>query len=160
MTIISLIAAIGENRELGKDNQLPWHLSADLKYFREQTKGKPVIMGRKTYESIGRPLPMRENIIISHNPDYKAEGCHSCTSLDKAISLAKSFSAEEVMVIGGGQIYTESLKFADRLYITEVHKSVDADAFFPDFDKNSWHEKSRIPQEENGTTFDFVIYEK
>lgn len=159
MTTISLIAAIGQNRELGNENQLPWHLSADLKYFREQTKGKPVIMGRKTYESIGRPLPMRENIIISRNADYKAEGCHSCTSLDEAITLAKTFAQEEVMVIGGGQIYTEALKFADRLYITEVHKSVEADAFFPEFSKTQWQEKSRTPQEEKGTKFDFVIYE-
>lgn len=160
MTVLSLIAAIGQNRELGNNNQLPWHLSADLKYFREQTKGKPVIMGRKTYESIGRPLPLRENIIISRNPNYKAEGCHSCTSLAEAIKLAKSFTDDEIMVIGGGQIYTEALNVADRLYITEVKKSVEADAFFPEFDTNIWQEKSRTPQQEAETEFDFVIYEK
>ncbi len=160
MTLLSLIAAIGQNRELGHNNQLPWHLSADLKYFREQTKGKPVIMGRKTYESIGRPLPLRENIIISRNPNYKAEGCHSCTSLAEAIKLAKSFTDDEIMVIGGGQIYTEALNVADRLYITEVKKSVEADAFFPEFDTSIWQEKSRTPQQEAETEFDFVIYEK
>lgn len=158
MTTISLIAAIGQNNELGNNNQLPWHLSADLKYFREQTKGKPVIMGRKTYDSIGRPLPQRENIIISRNQSLKIEGCHCCTSIEEALSLAKTFTQDEIMVIGGGEIYKIALPLANKLYLTEVKKQVKADAYFPAIDKSLWQEKSRLPQEENGIHFDFVIY--
>lgn len=144
---ICIIAAIGENRELGKDNKLLWHIPEDLKRFKELTLGHSVIIGRKTFESIGRPLPNRTNIIVTRDKDYKAEGCIVTHSIEEAIKAARETTSgvsiesdafnkplDRVFIIGGAQIYQQSIKFADRLYLTLVHASFpDADAFFPDY---------------------------
>lgn len=133
--IISLIAAIGKNRELGKGNDLIFQIPEDMKLFRDTTRGHAVIMGRKTYESIGRPLPQRTNIIVSRSTDYVVpERVLKAQSIEQALEIAKQHEKEEIMVIGGAQIYTLALPFADKLYLTLVDAEVkDADAFFPDY---------------------------
>ncbi len=139
--IISIIAAIGSNRELGKNNKLLWHIPEDLERFKELTLMHPVIMGRKTYESIGKPLPDRLNIIVTHDRNFKAEGCLVTYSLEEAIELAKgepsftkvSAGKEEIFIIGGGQIYEQAINIADKLYLTIVKGTYDADTFFPDY---------------------------
>jgi dihydrofolate reductase len=130
--MISIIAAIGKNRELGKNNQLLWHIPEDFKRFKALTSGHIVIMGRKTFESIGKPLPNRTNYIITRNKEYKAIGGQVFNSLEEAISNSKS--TEEIFIIGGAEIYQQAMKYADRLYLTLVDKEYpDADAFFPDY---------------------------
>jgi dihydrofolate reductase len=135
---ISLIAAIGTNREIGYKNQLLWHLSADLKRFKAITMGHTVIMGQKTFDSIGKkPLSGRKNIVISDQEDYFAEGVIMASSIDEALTLAKDDG--EVFIIGGASIYKQFLPVADKLYLTDIHKSYRADAFFPDFDLADWN---------------------
>ncbi len=140
--IVSLIAALDRRRGIGKDNQLPWHLPADLKRFREITTGHHIITGRKTFESIiaigGKPLPGRTTIIITRNQDYAAEGCFSAHSLADALALARTRGEQEAFVIGGAEIYAQALPQADRLYLTLVDAEVEADAFFPAFDTSEW----------------------
>lgn len=133
--IVSIIAAIGENRELGKDNKLLWHIPADFTRFKEITFGRPIIMGRKTYESIGKPLPGRTNIIITRDNNYQQEGCLVTHSLKEAISAAKNKDEKEIFIIGGGQIYQQAIGIADKLYLTIVKGSFDADTFFPDYSR-------------------------
>lgn len=133
--IISIIAAIGTNRELGKNNKLLWNIPEDLKRFKELTNGHPVIMGRKTFESIGRPLPNRINIIITHDKNYKEEGCLVVHSLEQAIELAEAKDDKEIFIIGGGQIYKQAINIADKLYLTIVKRSYAADTFFPDYSR-------------------------
>lgn len=132
---VALIAAVARNGAIGRDNSLPWRLSGDLQFFKRTTLGKPVVMGRVTFESIGRPLPGRDNIVISRNAAWSAEGVHSAASLEEALQLARQSAAasgaEEVMVIGGGQIYRQALPRAERIYLTEVDAEVEGDAFFP-----------------------------
>lgn len=135
--MISLIVAMAENRTIGKDNKLPWKLPADLQRFKKLTTGHAVIMGRKTFESIGRPLPQRQNIVISRNPNFKAAGIEVASSLSKALEAAKG---DEVFVIGGQQIYAEALALADRIYLTLIHEEIDGDAFFPEFDPGLFEE--------------------
>lgn len=132
-SIISIIAAIGRNRELGRDRKLLWNISRDLKRFRELTSGHPVIMGRTTFQSIGRPLPDRTNIILTRDRNFRAEGCSIKHSIRKAIELAKSKDKREIFIIGGGQIYEQALKYADKLYLTLVEGNFEADTFFPDY---------------------------
>lgn len=143
---IALIAAVARNGAIGRDNELPWRLSGDLQFFKRTTLGKPVVMGRKTFESIGRPLPGRSNIVISRNPDWCANGVESAPTLEAALQKAQQCAAEvaatEVMVIGGAQIYRQALPLAERLYVTEVDAEVDGDAFFPELD-DQWRESSR-----------------
>lgn len=129
---LSIIVAMAENRIIGKDNRLPWHLPEDLKHFKEITMGKPVIMGRKTYESIGRPLPGRENIVLTRNKSYQAKGAKVISSLQEAIKACPS--AEEIFIIGGAELYKETLSKADRLYLTVIHKDFEGDAYFPKVD--------------------------
>ncbi|MEL6214898.1 MAG: dihydrofolate reductase [Pseudomonadota bacterium] len=130
--LISMIAAVSEDGVIGRDNSLPWRLSADLRYFRQRTMGKPVIMGRKTYESIGKPLKGRHNIVISGNRELAIEGVTVVHSLDAALECERD--ADEIMIIGGAQLYQAAMDIADRLYITRVHLKVpDGDARFPDF---------------------------
>ena len=136
--IVSLIAALDRRRGIGKDNQLPWRLPADLKRFRELTTGHHIITGRKTYESIGKPLPGRTTIIITRNHDYSAAGCFVTHSLADALALARSRGEQEAFVIGGAEIYAQALPLADRLYLTLVEAEVEADAFFPTFDMSDW----------------------
>lgn len=128
---IALIAAQAENRVIGLDNKMPWHLPEDLQYFKKITLGKPVIMGRKTFESIGRPLPGRTNIVVTRQSDWRAEGVVTAPSLEQALSLAEQESPDELMVIGGAQIYAEALPLAQRIYLTQIHKEVEGDAWFP-----------------------------
>lgn len=132
-TKVSIIAAIGENLALGKDNKLLWSIPKDLNRFREITLGHPVIMGRNTFESIGRPLPKRVNIVVTKDNSYKAEGCVITHSIEDAIKEAKKFDQQEVFVIGGGQIYKQALPLVDRLYLTVVKGTFEADTFFPDY---------------------------
>ena len=128
--MITIIAAIGKNNELGKDNQLLWHLPADLKHFKNLTSGHPIIMGRKTYESIGKPLPNRTNIVVSRKDDWFEEGILIVPSLKDAIKHAKKIN-ENIFIIGGGEIYRHTINIADRLEITQVNHQTDADVFFP-----------------------------
>jgi len=131
---IALIVARADNGVIGVDNQLPWHLPCDLKYFKQVTMGKPVVMGRKTFESIGRPLPGRTNVVVTRNPDWSAPGARVVTSLEDGLKLARAQAdldgADEVMMIGGATLYREAMPFVDRMYVTQVHASPDGDAFF------------------------------
>ncbi len=130
---ISLIAALSENRAIGKNNKLIFRIPEDLKRFKEATSNHPVIMGRKTFESIGRPLPNRTNIIVTRDKNYKAEDCIIVHSLEEAFGVAKTNETKEIFVIGGGQIYEQAIKFANKLYLTLVEGSYEADTFFPDY---------------------------
>ncbi|SDR72113.1 dihydrofolate reductase [Halopseudomonas xinjiangensis] len=139
---ISMIAALARNRVIGRDNQLPWHLPEDLKYFRSVTWGKPIIMGRKTFDSLGRPLPGRTNIVVTGQAGLELAGARVTASLDEALKLAVAQAeldaVDEVMVIGGATIYQQLLDRAGRLYLTKVDAAPDGDAWFPDFDEGQW----------------------
>ena len=133
---LSLIVAMTKNRVIGKDNQMPWHLPADLAWFRQNTTGKPVIMGRKTFESIGRPLPKRTNIVLSRQP-FEHDGVIWKDSLESAVDFVRD--SEEIMLIGGGKLFNEYLSQADRLYLTESQTELDGDTFFPSINWDEWH---------------------
>ena len=133
---LSLIVAMTQNRVIGKDNQMPWHLPADLAWFRQNTTGKPVIMGRKTFESIGRPLPKRTNIVLSRQP-FEHDGVIWKDSLESAVDFVRD--SKEIMLIGGGQLFNEYLSKADRLYLTEIQTKLDGDTFFPSMNWDEWH---------------------
>lgn len=139
---ISLIVAMASNRAIGLNNQMPWHLSADLKRFKQITMGHPIIMGRLTFEAIGRPLPGRTNIIVSRNPSYQQEGYVIVDSIEAAINHGCRL-ADEVFVIGGATLYEATLPLADSLYITQINQDFEGDTFFPDFDRNNWTEVAR-----------------
>ncbi|KRW61719.1 dihydrofolate reductase [Pseudomonas sp. TTU2014-080ASC] len=145
---LSLIAALAENRVIGRDNQLPWHLPADLKHFKALTLGKPIIMGRKTWDSLGRPLPGRLNLVVTRQAGLQLEGAEVFTSLDAAVQRAQEWGlaedSEEVMLIGGAQLYELGLSQADRLYLTRVLLSPQGDAFFPEVPEQDWHLASAI----------------
>jgi dihydrofolate reductase len=154
--IISLIVAMAANRVIGRQNKLPWRLPNDLRRFRALTLGKPVIMGRKTFESIGRPLDGRHNIVVSRNPDYRAEGCTVVQSPEAA--LAAAGSAAESFVIGGADLYAQFLLRADRLYLTLVHAHLEGDAYFPPFDQTQWQEIEREERQADGRhAFDYTF---
>ncbi len=158
--IISMIAAMADNRIIGKDNQMPWHLPADFAWFKRSTMGKPVIMGRKTYDSIGRPLPGRLNIVISRDPDLHLEGVTTVTSVEQAMVVAKD--AEEVMIIGGGSIYQSCLPMAKRLYLTFIDAKLDGDTQFPDWGTD-FVEVSREhfnADDKNAYDMDFCVLER
>ncbi|MCO4836621.1 MAG: dihydrofolate reductase [Oceanospirillaceae bacterium] len=164
---IALIVAASQNNVIGRNNQLPWHLPGDLQYFKTMTLGKPVIMGRKTFESIGKPLPGRDNIVISRQTNYAADGIKVVSSLEQAIALGQSINLingiEEVMVIGGAQIYEKSLDLADRVYLTRVHRKVEGDAYFPALDSQLWHEIARediAAKEPNPFDFSYLVLER
>ena len=139
---ISLIVAMAANRAIGLDNKMPWHLSADLKKFKAITMGSPIVMGRKTYESIGRPLPGRSNIIISRNLDYQQAGCLVFNDIKAAIA-ASSKDAKEIFIIGGAELYKATLPHADNLYLTLINQDFNGDTFFPEIDFKTWTEASR-----------------
>ena len=158
--ILSLIWAMDENRLIGRDNQLPWQLPADLKWFRKQTMDKPVLMGRKTYDSIGKPLPGRQNIIITRQ-NINIEGCTVVHSLTEA--RVSATDAEELMVIGGAEIYSRLLMEADRLYITLIHDVFEGDTWFPEFDLSDWqeiHSETHPPDEKNPHAYSFKILQR
>jgi dihydrofolate reductase len=146
MMRISLVAAVAENGVIGRDNAMPWKISSDSQYFKRITMGKPVIMGRLTHESIGRPLPGRHNIVVSRDHGFTADGVSVVPTLTEALDLARADGAEEAMVIGGVWAYSAALPLADRLYITEVHAAPEGDARFPDIDPEEWVERSRERQ--------------
>lgn len=160
--IVSLIWAMAEDRVIGADNALPWRLPADMKWFRRHTLGKPVVMGRRTFESFGgRPLPERTNIVVTRDRDYRAEGALVVHDIDAA--LAAAGDAEEVMVIGGARFYAAMLPRADRLYVTLVHGRFEGDARFPKLDWSAWREVAReehAPDERNACAMSFLVYER
>ena len=149
------------NGVIGKDNELPWHLPADLQHFKKTTMGKPILMGRKTWESIGRPLPGRTNIVITRDSDYQADGCVVVNSIDAAMTAAAG--QDEVMVIGGAELYRQVLPRADTLYLTRVHASVDGDTVFPGLNAADWQEAERSDQsanEKNPHDYSFIRLER
>lgn len=160
--MISIIAAIGKNNELGKNNTLLWHMPADMKYFRETTRGHTVIMGRKTFESLKGPLPKRKNIVITRDKNYKAEGIEVVHSLEEAVRQAQN--EKEIFIIGGAEIYKQAMGVANKLYITHIDAEYkDADSFFPEIIPIVWNETSHIEhKKDSGNPFDytFSIYEK
>ena len=159
---LSLICAMATNRVIGRDNALPWHLSEDLKYFKRMTMGKCIIMGRKTWESIGRLLPGRTHIVVTSNPDYHADGVHVVHSIGAAIELARTLSAntgsDEAFVIGGVALFAATLPLADRFHLTRVHAIVDGDVSLQEFDERHWHEISRVDFEHDADNpYDYSI---
>lgn len=158
--IISMIAAMANERVIGKDNQMPWHLPADFAWFKRCTMGKPVVMGRKTYQSIGRPLPGRHNIVISRDASLKIEGVTTVTSIEEA--LKQTVDAEEVMIIGGGTIYQACLPLANKLYVTLIDASVDGDTQFPMWGDafSEIYSETYTADEKNAYDMRFVVLEK
>jgi dihydrofolate reductase len=160
--MLTLIAATSTNNALGKDNQLVWHLPLDFKRFKTLTSEHYIIMGRKTFESFPKPLPNRTHVIITRNKNYDApEGCLVVSSLEKAIEVCPK--NEEVFIIGGGEIYTQSIDVADKIELTRVHTEVEADAFFPEIDSNKWKlvfEEQHTKDEKHAFDFTFLTYEK
>ncbi|NOL48803.1 dihydrofolate reductase [Pelistega europaea] len=157
---INIIVAYNQKHVIGKEGDMPWHLPADLAYFKKTTMGCPIVMGRKTRESLGRPLPGRLNIAITRDTSYQADGTKVVYSLSDALAMARA-AHDTVFVIGGGEIYRQSLAFAHRVYATEIHNDMEGDTHFPVLDTSEWREVSREPQpEQNGMTFDFVVYER
>lgn len=164
--IISLIAALSENRVIGKNNDLPWYLPDDMKYFMQTTKGHHTIMGRKNYDSIPekfKPLPNRTNIVVTHQTDFKAPGCLVVNTLERGLEIARHNGEPETFIIGGSEIYKLSIPYANRLYLTEIHAVIEGDTFFPEVNKNEWKENSRKKHgadERHVYSFDFVVYDK
>lgn len=161
--IKSIIAAVAENRVIGKDNGLVWHMPADLKYFKQTTEGHYVIMGRKTFESFGKPLKNRTHIIVTRNKDYAYPGCYIVHKIDDAFKIAEENNQSEVFILGGAEIYRQSLEHCHRLYITEIKSTFYGDTFFPEINKNEWKEVKRSefePDEKNPYSYAFVIYER
>jgi len=158
---INLIVAIDEKNGIGKNNLLPWHLPADLKHFKTITTGHPIIMGRKTFDSIGKALPNRRNIVISRNAGLIIPGVELCSSLNNAIELCKD--EKDVFVIGGAQIFEQALPVANILYLTIIHEDFDADVFFPEINMNEWNEVEKNlhqPDEKNLYSYSFIKYKK
>jgi dihydrofolate reductase len=162
--MISLIWAMDEKRVIGSYNKLPWHLPEDLKFFKRVTMGHPIAMGRKTHESIGKPLPGRENIIITRDRQYKSEGCTILHSTEEFLDYAEKFNEdEEVFVIGGAEIFKEIIPHADRLYLTMIHHQFEGDTFFPTFHIDEWELESRqmgVKNEKNPYDYEFLIYKR
>ena len=158
---IALIVATDQQGLIGKDNDLPWKISADLQYFKKVTMGKPLIMGRNTHESIGRPLPGRQNIIVTKNHSYQAEGCTIVHSMQAALSEAKE--ADEVMIMGGASLYTQLLPQADKLYLTLIHANLEGDTWFPEWYSEQWQQISRedhLADDKNEYPYSFIVYER
>ncbi|KKI88693.1 dihydrofolate reductase [Bacillus sp. SA1-12] len=160
--MISLLYAMDKNRLIGRNNQLPWHLPQDLAYFKRVTMNHKIVMGRKTYESIGKPLPGRENIIITRDKNFSCEGCKVLHSIDEFLALANKCE-EEIFVIGGSEIFKEILPYTDRLYVTHIYHDFEGDTYFPETEDNDWKVISKEPgikDEKNPYDFDFVVYER
>jgi len=158
---VSLIVAMAKNRTIGINNTLPWHLPADLKRFKELTMGHHMIMGRKTFESIGKPLPGRTTVVVTRNADYSVPGVIVANSLEAA--LAACGTDEEIFVIGGAELYRQAIDFADRIYLTEIDADISGDAHFTEFDRKLWQETERVnhaPDEKNVHSYHFVVYER
>jgi dihydrofolate reductase len=164
MTDIAIIAALADNRVIGRNNRLPWQLPGDLQYFRAMTMGKPVIMGRKTFESLKQPLAGRTNIVVTRNPDWSAAGVRVVHSLEAALQLAENIAlidgVDEVMIIGGEEIYRQCLPWAQRMYLTRVHRDVSGDAWFPAWDTDAWVRVSEEVQLHENLAYTYEIHEK
>jgi len=161
--VISLIAAASENSVIGKDNKLPWHLPTDMKYFKNITWGMPVIMGRKSFEALGKPLRGRSNIVITRNKNWSADGVKTVQSIDQAINLASQTDAKEIYIIGGGEIFQAAIPSADRIYLTLVHENFEGDAFFPEIKQEEWKLTSNRdcdPDEKNAYALSFQVWER
>ena len=160
---VTLVVAMADNRCIGRDGDLPWHISTDLKRFKAVTMGHPMIMGRKTFRSIGRVLPGRPNIVVTRDPDFHADGVEVAHSLDEALAAAHAHGTGEIMVIGGAEIFTQAWPLAGRLDICHVHADVPGDTFFPEIDPSHWIETSRAyhePEQLGGPPFSFVVYNR
>jgi len=160
---ISCIVAKTRNNVIGRDNKMPWHISDDLKYFKKITTGHTIVMGRKNYESIGRPLPGRTNIVITRDPCYTCCGCIVVNDIQKAIDYAKRHNETELFIIGGGQIYEQTKNLWDKMYITEIDVDLDGDVFFPDMDFSKWKlidKECKNKSEKNEYDFCFTLYER
>ncbi|MGI9490429.1 MAG: dihydrofolate reductase [Geminicoccaceae bacterium] len=164
---LSIIAALGRNRVIGVDNAMPWHIPVDLKFFKSRTLGKPVVMGRKTFQSIGKPLPGRPNIVVTRDVGFALEGVTLAADMKQALSAARSVAleigAEEIMIAGGAEIYEQTIELADRLYLTEIDLAPEGDAYFPDFRAVAEWEavwREHHPAKSAQPAFDFVIYER
>ncbi|MAY41800.1 MULTISPECIES: dihydrofolate reductase [unclassified Neptuniibacter] len=164
---LAIIVAQDKNRAIGIENKLPWHLPEDLRYFKRVTMGKPIIMGRNTFDSIGRPLPGRVNIVVSRQEGYSPEGVKVVNSLEAATELAESIclidGVDEAMIIGGAQIYSQAIGVADRLYLTEVDAEINGDAWFPEFDRSAWNEIGRenfLAEGPNPYNYSFIVLDK
>jgi len=158
---VSIVVAMDDNRVIGADGRLPWHLSADLRHFKSITMGKPIIMGRRTHESIGRSLPGRENVVITRNRNYRAQDCTVLQGLECV--YARFSNVHEIMIMGGGELYKQTLDRADRIYLTEVHTECDGDTRFPDFVREQWREVEREDyraDEKNEFDYSFVILDR
>ncbi|MGB5305891.1 MAG: type 3 dihydrofolate reductase [Gammaproteobacteria bacterium] len=158
---ISIIVAMARNRTIGRDNSLPWRLPADLKHFRRTTMGKPILMGRKTWESIGRPLPGRINIVMTRDPDYTAPGCIVVHTIEAALQAAAQH--DEIMVIGGAELYKQVLPRAVTIYMTLIHDEIPGDTFFPELEGDEWLEVGRAdydPDEDNPHEYSFIVLER
>jgi dihydrofolate reductase len=161
--IIALVLAVSENGVIGKDNALPWRLPADLRYFRKVTASYPLIMGRKTFDSVGRPLPGRRNIIITRQANFQIPGCDVVHTLDEAIQLAQSTNAPQISIVGGAEIFRQALPLATRIYLTRIHAEFEGDAFFAIPDPEKWKEVSRddhLADAENPYSYSFIVYER
>jgi dihydrofolate reductase len=161
--MISFIVAAAENNVIGKDNQLPWHLPSDMKYFKNQTWGMTVIMGRKSLESLGKPLQGRKNIVVTRNKDWKQEGTEVAHSINQAIDLAKETGVNEIFIIGGAEIFKEAMPFANRIYLTRIHHHFDGDAYFPEVSDAEWNlVQSRFcnADEKNQYPHTFQVWER
>lgn len=161
--VLSAIAAMAENRVIGLNNHMPWHLPADLKHFKTVTSGHPVLMGRKTFISIGKPLPNRANIILTRDKQFSAQDCLVVSHPDAALSMAQELDQDEVFVIGGAEIYRQLLPRVQRLYLTIIHHHFEGDAFFPELNPAEWREKSRekhLADDKNAYDYSFVILER
>ena len=164
---IAMIAAVAENNAIGINNKMPWYLPGDLRYFKAITMGKAIIMGRKTFDSLRKPLPGRTNIVITRDQNWQHDGVKVVHSLDEALTLAEDIALingnDEVMVIGGAQIYEQALDKADRLYLTRVYQSFEGDAFFPEIDENEWLETARQDmqsEDEDPLTFSYLVLDR
>lgn len=156
---VVLVAAVADNGVIGVDGDLPWHLPEDFAHFKRTTLGHVVVMGRRTFESMGRPLPRRTNVVVTRQRDWSADGVVVVGSIEAALEEAARHEGD-VMVIGGGEVYRQALPLADEQVITEVHLSPDGDAHYPDFDRSQWHEVRREQHEDDGTRYDFVWWER
>lgn len=160
---ISMIAAMGKNRVIGLNNDMPWHLPADLQFFKKTTLGCPIIMGRKTYDSIGRPLPGRLNIVLSRDANLTIEGCSVVNSLESALSLASKNNANEIFITGGAHLYNTFLKDADRLYLTLIDEIFEGDTYFPDYTKLHWKQIARedhLADDKNVHNYSFITLDR
>ncbi len=159
--MISMIVATGKDRVIGQDNQMPWHLPADLAYFKKVTAGHTIVMGRKTFESIGRALPNRRNIVLTTSSSFEAEGCEVVHSIADILAIGENET--ELFIIGGSKLYEEMMPYADRLYITHIHHAFEGDRYFPDYNENEWTVVSREKghrDEKNPYNYEFVVYDK